>query len=144
MTTPEPELPGELLPALAGRRILIVGRDETVTSSARSMLAPYGCIVVSAGNGNQACEMVGNQRFGERFDAILAEISLPDMSSYELYLKLKQLLEDVPMALVCGFEYDPAPMLAKARHAGLCATVLKPFRREQLFKTIEQLIGGTQ
>ncbi len=118
MKTPEPELPGEVRSALAGRRILIVGRDETVTSSARTMLAPYGCFVESAGNGNQACEMVSNHRFGELFDAILAEISLPDMSGYELFLKLKQLLEDVPMALVCGFEFDPAPMLAKARHAG--------------------------
>jgi two-component system, sensor histidine kinase SagS len=144
MATCDPKLPGEMHPALAGRRILVVDPEKTVWESARMILAPVNCAVDATESGEQARDLIRRLSPGEHFDAILAALILPDMSGLDLYLKLKQQLEDVPLALVCGFGFDPGPLIAKARHAGVQASLLKPFRRDQLLRTIEQVVGATR
>ena len=40
---------------------------------------------------------------------IIADIRLPDMTGYELLLKLMELMDRVPLILMSGFGYDPGP-----------------------------------
>jgi len=80
--------------------------------------------------------------FQEKVDAIIADIRLPDISGYQLMLKLKEMMENVPMALMTGFGYDPGHSIVKARQAGLQAVLYKPFRLDQLLETVEQLVTG--
>lgn len=131
-------------PALTGRRILVVDADESVAKSARSLLTPFNCTVDAADSGEQACDAIGRLQPGEHYDAILAALNLSDMAGVDLYARLSQQVQTVPLALVCGFGFDPGPLLAKARHMGIRNYLLKPFRRDQLFKTIEQLVGATR
>ena len=37
------------------------------------------------------------------YDVIIAAIRLPDMTGYELLLKLKEILDSVPLVLMTGF-----------------------------------------
>ena len=74
--------------------------------------------------------------------SIIADIRLPDMTGYELMLKLQEIMDPVPLVLMTGFGYDPGHSIVKARQAGLQAVLYKPFRLDQLLDTVEQMVGA--
>ena len=130
-------------PLLVGRRVLVVDADESVRSAAHALLERYRCIVETAHDGSEAQFMVRSLSTDQHYDAIIADIRLPDMSGFDLLLKLKEMMDRVPMALMTGFGYDPGHSIVKARQAGLQAVLYKPFRLDQLLETVEQLVTGS-
>lgn len=132
----------ELRPSLVGKRVLVIDADETVRSAAHALLDRYGCIVETAHDGSEAQFMVRSLASDQRYDAIISDIRLPDMSGYDLLMKLKEMMEVVPMALMTGFGYDPGHSIVKARQAGLQAVLYKPFRLDQLLEVVELLATG--
>lgn len=134
----------ELRPALVGRRVLVVDADDSVRSAAHALLERYRCIVETAHDGCEAQFMVRSLSSGQHYDAIITDIRLPDMSGFDLLLKLKEMMDWVPMALMTGFGYDPGHSIVKARQAGLQAVLYKPFRLDQLLETVEQLVTGKE
>jgi len=132
---------GERRPALLGRSILVVDADEQVRAAAHALLERYGCIVETARDGGEATSMVravGN----DAYDVIIADIRLPDMSGYQLLLKLQEILDPVPLVLMTGFGYDPGHSIVKARQAGIELVLFKPFRVDQLLDTVERAAVG--
>ena len=66
-------------PMLANRRILVIDAEEKIRTSAHDMLDRYGCVVETAHAGREALMMVRNIDDGQEYDAIISDISLPDM-----------------------------------------------------------------
>jgi DNA-binding NtrC family response regulator len=64
------------------------------------------------------------------------------MTGFDLMQRLKDMLQDVPMALMTGFGYDPGHSIVRARQAGLKSVLYKPFRLDQLLETIELIVTG--
>jgi DNA-binding NtrC family response regulator len=124
---------------LRGRRVLLVDEDATVRGAAHALLERYGCVVETAPNGAQAMFMVRNSGY----DAVIADIRLPDMSGYEFMLKLQEVIDadPLPLILMTGFGWDPGHSIVKARQAGLQAVLYKPFRLDQLLNTVEQVVN---
>lgn len=133
-------------PALRGRRMLVVDEDEAVRAAAHSLLDRFGCVVETAREGGEAVYMARNLGPGEFYDAIIADIRLPDCSGYDLLLKLREFMDPVPLILMTGFGYDPGHTIVKARRAGLLANAVlyKPFRLDQLLETVESVIKANQ
>lgn len=140
---------GDRRRALLGRRILVADADEQVRAAAHSLLERYGCTVETARDGAEAALMV-RACGDEPYDVILADIRLPDMSGYQLLLRLQTLLEpgasegqptSVPLVLMTGFGYDPGHSIVKARQAGIDLVLFKPFRIDQLLDTIERMLA---
>lgn len=77
----------------------------------------------------------------EAYDVIITDIRLPDMSGYELFVRLRELRESVPLVLMTGFGYDPGHSIVKARQAGIDLVLFKPFRIDQLIDTVEKVIA---
>jgi PAS domain S-box-containing protein len=134
-----PTMQVEERPGLRGRRILVADADENVRGAAHTLLERYGCVVETAHDGAEALCMVRALVDGE-YDVIIADIRLPDMTGYELMVKLQELVDVVPMVLMTGFGWDPGHSIVKARQAGLQAVLYKPFRLDQLLGAIEQII----
>lgn len=132
-------LQDELRPALTACHVLVVDADESVRSAAHALLERYGCIVETAHDGKEAIFMVRNLGSGQRYDAIIADIRLPDMSGYDLLVELQEMMTHVPMVLMTGFGYDPGHSIVKARRAGLRAVLYKPFRLDQLLETVQSI-----
>ena len=132
----------EIRPALRGKNILVIDADEQVRRSARQLLGRYGCDVETAHRGTEAIMMVRNCGFEEGYDAIIADIRLPDIGGYDLLMKLKELVAQPPLILMTGFGYDPGHSIVKARQAGLRkdAVLFKPFRIDQLIKVTESVV----
>jgi CheY-like chemotaxis protein/GAF domain-containing protein len=129
----------EKRPKLAGRRVLVVDADESVRNDAHMRLDRYGCEVETAHEGREAVLMV---RHRTPYDVIIADIRLPDMTGYELLLKLMELMDRVPLILMSSFGWDPGHSIVNARRAGLHpkAILYKPFRLEQLLETVEIIL----
>ncbi|MEM6329038.1 MAG: response regulator, partial [Planctomycetota bacterium] len=126
--------------ALVGKRVLVADEDESVRSAAHTLLERYRCIVETAHDGKEAIYMARNLAASGGYDAIIADIRLPDMSGYELLLKLHEMDDHAPLILMTGFGYDPGHSIVKARQAGLRAVLYKPFRLDQLLETVEQAV----
>ena len=127
---------------LRGRRVLVVDADDGVRSAAHNLLERYGCIVETAHDGGEAIYMVRNVEKEGNYDVILVDIRLPDMTGYELLLKLQELMDPVPLVLMTGFGYDPGHSIVKARQAKLplYGELCKPFRLDQLLDTVERIV----
>jgi len=126
-------------PGLAGRRVLVVDADDQVRSAAHSLLERYGCTVEAARDAAEAVSLV-RASSGEAYDVIFADIRLPDMSGYELLLKLREIIDPVPLVLMTGFGYDPGHSIVKARQAGIDLVLYKPFRIDQLLDIVDRAV----
>lgn len=130
----KPPLPAQPeRPKLRGKRVLVADDDQTVRMAARELLGRFGCDVETAHNGDEALLMARSFQY----DAVLADIRLPDMTGYECFCLLKELEGDLPVILMTGFGYDPGHSIVKARQAGLKAVLYKPFRLDQLLEEVE-------
>ncbi len=127
---------------LRGRRILVVDADDSVRSAAHNLLERYGCVVETAHDGGEAIYMVRNMAMEGNYDVILVDIRLPDITGYELLLKLQEIMDPVPLVLMTGFGYDPGHSIVKARqaHLPLYGELCKPFRLDQLLDTVERIV----
>jgi CheY-like chemotaxis protein len=139
-TVAHPQPPEQDHPTLKGRRVLLVDEDNDVRIAAHDLLERYGCEVETAPNGAQAMFMVRNSGY----DAVIADIRMPDMSGYDFMVRLQEVMdvEPLPLVLMTGFGWDPGHSIVKARQAGLQAILYKPFRLDQLLTTLEQVISA--
>ena len=127
--------PGEgARPRLKGMRVLVADSDERVRRSAHGILGRFGCIVESARDGQEALTMA---RLGN-YDAILADIRLPDVSGFEMFQQLRKAQPGARAILMTSYGYDPAHSIVKARQEGLRFVLYKPFRVDQLLDALEQ------
>lgn len=145
MAHPQPPQ-GPQRPQLAGLQVLVVDADDSVRGAAHNLLERYGCVVETARDGNEAVCMVRGLAPGVVYDAIIADIRLPDMTGYELMVKLQGALDYVPMVLMAGYGYDPGHSIPKARQAGLRpdAVLSKPFRLDALLDTVEKAASSSR
>lgn len=120
-------------PGLKGLRVLVVDNDERVRRSAHSILGRFGCIVETARDGQEALSMARLNPY----DAMLADIRLPDMCGFEVYRELRRVQPEARVILMTGFGYDPTHSLVKARQEGLRHILYKPFRVDQLVDSLQ-------
>ncbi len=122
-------------------KVLVVDADESVRTASHALLDRYGCIVETAHDGAEAIFMVRNLSDDDSYDVIINDIRLPDMTGFELLLKLNQLLDYVPIVFMTGFGYDPGHSIPNAKRAGFAPVLLyKPFSLDQLLNAVEQVM----
>jgi two-component system, sensor histidine kinase SagS len=131
--------PGELPhPRLKGLRLLLADSDERVRRSAHSILGRYGCVVETARDGKEALTMAKISNY----DAMLADIRLPDVSGYEVYKRLREAQPHAKVILMTAYGYDASHSIVKARQDGLRQVLYKPFRVDQLLDALENNCDG--
>ena len=74
------------------------------------------------------------------YDVIIADIRLPDMTGYELLLKLQEHHGPVPLVLMTGFGYDRATRSSRPGRPACRRVLYKPFRLDQLLDTVERMV----
>ncbi|MCA9150925.1 MAG: response regulator, partial [Planctomycetales bacterium] len=134
----------ESRPGLKNRRVLVVDDDASVRIAAHNLLDRFACVVETAHDGDEASYMIRNAGCDPCYDVVICSIKLPDITGYDLYMRLRELDETVPLILMTGFGYDPGHTIVKARQAGLPSNSIlyKPFRLDQLLETVEGTIEG--
>jgi two-component system, sensor histidine kinase SagS len=129
----KPLVTGIEAPCRLSQRVLVVDNDERVRKSAHSILGRLGCIVETARDGKEAIALAKLSRY----DTMLADIRLPDLSGYEVYSALRQAQPSAHVILMTGFGYDATHSIVKAKQAGLRYVLYKPFRVDQLLTALQ-------
>jgi CheY-like chemotaxis protein/GAF domain-containing protein len=132
-TKPLSYQPAEPPSRVKGMRVLVVDNDERVRRSAHSLLGKWGCIVETARDGREALTMAKLCSY----DAMLADIRLPDLSGFDVYRALRLAQPQARVILMTGFGYDPSHSLVRARQEGLRFVLYKPFRVEQMLDALQ-------
>jgi CheY-like chemotaxis protein len=122
---------------LKGMRVLVADSDERVRRSAHGLLGRFGCVVETARDGQEALTMARLCTY----DALLADIRLPDLSGYEVYRRLREAQPQARVILMTAFGYDPSHAIVKARQEGLRSVLFKPFRVDQLLDALDSPEG---
>jgi two-component system, sensor histidine kinase SagS len=127
---------------LRGKRVLVVDSDEKIRSSAHSLLEPHDCVVETVQRGSEAESLFRHGLRQLNYDAVISGIKLPDMTGFELMMRLQPMVQPVPLILTQEFGWDAGHTLVKARQAGLhpSGCVIKPFKERQLLDTLETII----
>ncbi len=139
-----PGMQTDIRPKLRDKRVLVIDADKEIRTAAHAMLERLGCVVETAHEGREAILMIRNTE--RPYDAIIADIRLPDIGGYDLLMKLQEFVEDPPLILMTGFGYDPGHAIVKARQAGLHpnAVLFKPFKVQQVIDTVEMAVEGAE
>ena len=107
--------PAPAPPPLKGVRVLMADADDRTRRSAHSLLGRWGCIVETARDGREARTMARLSTY----DAILADIRLPDMNGYEFFCQVSQAQPQARVILMTAFGYDATHSIVNARRDGL-------------------------
>ncbi|MBI1831726.1 MAG: response regulator [Planctomycetes bacterium] len=128
----KPLVAGGEAPCRINQRVLVVDNDERVRKSAHSILGRLGCIVETARDGKEAVTLARLSRY----DTMVADIRLPDLSGYEVYSALRKAQPNAHVILMTGFGYDASHSIVKAKQDGLRYVLYKPFRVDQLLAAL--------
>lgn len=131
---------------LRGKRVLVVDGDANVRSAAHALLEAHECVVETAQRGTEAESLFRHGLKERNYHAVISGVKLPDMSGYDLMMRLAPLVQPIPLILTQEFGWDAGHTLVKARQAGLHpgGCVIKPFKERQLLDTLEAIIDWSQ
>jgi len=123
-----------------GERILFIEDDLKIQDFGKEVLHDHGYACDVAGNAAEALQQFKQQKGS--YDLIISDVVLPDINGVELVDKLHQLNRDVPVIMISGYT-DKRSKRAIIKEKNY-AFVQKPFRVEQLLRTIKQTLAKNQ
>lgn len=117
----------------SGATILLVDDDDAVRDVTASMLRESGYVVVEAGSGGAALEVIHS---GIALDLVLLDFAMPGMNGAELARQVQRRRPGLPFLFVTGFAHQPALN-------GISDTfiVKKPFVDDELDSKIRSILG---
>ena len=116
--------------------IFIVDDDEAVRSALRMLVMSFGWHVKAYPSGQsflQALPLAAP-------DCILLDLNMPGMNGAEVQESMRAQGIDIPVIIITG--QKDQQLLSRARAAGACGMLAKPFQDEELKHVIEQALAG--
>jgi chemosensory pili system protein ChpA (sensor histidine kinase/response regulator) len=116
--------------------VLIVEDDSSTRVGYVQLLTRAGFDVVSAANGQEACDLIEQ---GLRPSVLVLDLDLPRVSGQQLlsYIHDDRALREVPVVVVTGHSETDL-------HVSADVVLLKPLRERELATTVRQLHDGSQ
>lgn len=115
--------------------VLLVDDQPELRRLFKRSLNRAGYVVVEAGNGQVAVELVQQLHF----DVVISDVHMPDMSGMELLGVVGDLDPNLPVVLTSGSPDPVSPHEADAR--GAFVYLLKPVPFELMLQTTERAVA---
>jgi PAS domain S-box-containing protein len=117
-------------------KVILVAEDELVNFYyVNELLTPTGASVVKAVNGKEVLDYLNTNPFP---DIILMDLKMPILNGYETTIEIRKKNKDVPIVAVTAYAF--AGERSRALDAGCNMFIHKPFKKEDLLKTISKYI----
>ncbi len=114
--------------------ILVVDDEEVIRDVCTQILAEEGYDVTTASTGKQALHLVSSKRF----DAVITDIMMPDMSGLDLLEIIKKAGMDISTIVITGLgTFD---MATQADRLGAREFVVKPFTPAELKEAVAKAL----
>ena len=115
-------------------RILVVDDDAIVIKSCRRILEAEGFEVTTVPSADEALEKIKNYDF----DLLLIDVKMPKRDGMYLMREIKKNWPEIPTIVMSGY---PTPeTIAEMLRLGATLFIPKPFRPDELIKSIRQVL----
>ncbi len=123
--------------ALSSGSILVVEDEVTLRGALSQILCQNGFSVAEASNGSAALNMI--RRGENHFDAMLLDITLPGVSSLEVYEEVRHLRPELKVILTSAYSQDSVAALFSGHRIG--RFIRKPFQVADLVAMLREAIN---
>jgi signal transduction histidine kinase/ActR/RegA family two-component response regulator len=123
-----------------GETILVVDDEESLVLLAEEVLASLGYEPVGCVGAQHALRVF--RASPQRFDAVLTDAIMPEMSGLELLLELRRVRPELPVILVSG--YGGPDLNAAATAAGAHAVLMKPLGTADLAQRLAGVLAAAR
>jgi two-component system, OmpR family, response regulator VanR len=119
-------------------RILIVDDFEFARRSIQSILKARGYETLVAADGVEATEKIKNNKI----DLLIIDVVMPKKGGIEALMECRSELEGVKKVIITGnVSKESEAFISLTKAVGVDDTLHKPFKKEELIRTITKLIG---
>ncbi|MBW1813958.1 MAG: response regulator [Deltaproteobacteria bacterium] len=116
--------------------ILFVDDEKVILNACQKMLTQLGYKVTLSANGVEALELFRSAK--KRFDLVITDFTMPNMTGMELAQKLMRIRPDIPIILCTGFNALVTP--EKARKLGIREFIMKPVKLQKMAQIIRSAL----
>jgi CheY-like chemotaxis protein len=127
-----PQAVAEKVQPGTGETILLVDDEETLVRLGEEMIAELGYEPV--GFTSSVAALATFREAPERFNAVLSDEAMPDMTGSELALEIRKIRPDIPIVLMSG--YVTTALSSRARDAGVVEVLNKPLVRRDIARSL--------
>jgi PAS domain S-box-containing protein len=117
-------------------RVLFVDDEAFLVEVGQEMLEQLGYEVVATTNSQEALGLFCSQ--SEKFDLVITDQTMPNMTGSELATKILHIKPDIPIILCTGFSEVITEEQAKA--LGIREFILKPISRQDMAQAIRKVL----
>ncbi|MEN8207839.1 MAG: response regulator [Candidatus Fermentibacteria bacterium] len=119
-----------------GHTILVVDDESVVVATLTDLLSEIGYGVIPVPNGKRAIEVFSSDPGS--FDAVVLDLSMPEMDGKECFERLRDIDPGVKVILITGFSRDGR--VQELLDMGVKGFLQKPFRLKKLAAVLTDLI----
>ena len=119
------------------KRVLVVDDEPQVRMVLKRMLEDDGFEILLAENGRKAIQIFESERAS--IDAVLLDLSMPELDGEETFKALQAISPDVPVVLSSGFAEQE--ILDRFEGAGFAGVLKKPTPKKVLIAKIREVVG---
>lgn len=120
---------------VAKHRILVVDDEEALRTVLSAELEGEGYLVSTAGDGEEAIKLIGQQVF----NLILLDIKMPNVDGFEVLKFVKQKQPSTKVIMLTGFA--DLKNAIESKKLGAEDFVSKPYDLVDLLTTVERVLG---
>jgi CheY-like chemotaxis protein len=122
---------------MTAKRILVIDDEDLIRELVKEMLEAEGYIVSTAANGKEGVLLYRR----ELPDLIITDIFMPEMEGLETIRELQRGSPNVKIiAISGGGERGMLSFLAYAKRFGALGALEKPFSRQDLLRTVSEVL----
>lgn len=130
---------GEPVP-VGNEHILLVDDEAQIIFMMRQMLNHLGYRVTTRTSSIEALEAFASSP--DKFDIIITDQTMPNMTGDELAIKLMSIRKDIPVIICTGFSEKISE--EKARKKGIRALLMKPVIKREMARTIREILDSVK
>ena len=113
--------------------ILVVDDEQVIGQLFKASLDEHGCEVTATVSSLEALELIA----GKRFDLIFLDLLMPEIDGSELFRRIREMDEHVPVAVITG--YPDSELMSRAMEQGPLLVMKKPFGSDDILKAVRSL-----
>jgi two-component system phosphate regulon response regulator PhoB len=119
------------------KRILAVDDDATALGALRQILVQRGYEVVTAGNGEEALQLLGS----ESVDLMILDVTMPGISGFELCREIRKKPETQNTPVIFLTAKGMLPDMVEGRNAGSDLYLVKPVLATKLINMVGMFLS---
>jgi len=127
--------PPQKIPAGNGERLLFIDDDEAILDLSTRILERLGYRVSGFTNPQEALSVY--KRHPSDFDGVVTDLSMPNMTGFDLFKALREHRPDIPILMTSGYARPEDRRLA--RELGVSEFILKPNTVEELGHQLDKV-----